>query len=177
MPQAQMRMKLLAELKRRNVIRMAGLYLVAAWLVVQVAGTLLPMFDAPAWIARSVVILLIIGFVPALMISWIFELTPEGLRRESDLIEDRRATPAGPHQLRRASDLQPERKVLDRLIIVILSLALAFFAIERWMLASPTAPTARPSVAAKGSEDRQSDHGVSQRWCKTRALFSPLGRA
>lgn len=152
-----MRMKLLAELKRRNVIRMAGLYLVAAWLVVQVAGTLLPMFDAPAWIARSVVILLIIGFVPALMISWIFELTPEGLRRESDLIEDRRATPAGPHQLRRASDLQPERKVLDRLIIVILSLALAFFAIERWMLASPTAPTARPSVATKGSEDRQSD--------------------
>ncbi len=50
-------MKLLAELKRRNVIRMAGLYLVGAWLVVEVAGTILPMFGAPEWVARTVVIL------------------------------------------------------------------------------------------------------------------------
>ena len=52
------RPSLFSELRRRNVIRMAGLYLVAAWLVTQVAGTLLPMFDAPAWIARAVVIAL-----------------------------------------------------------------------------------------------------------------------
>ena len=58
-------MKLLAELKRRNVIRMAGLYLVGAWLITQVAGTVLPMFGAPEWVARSVVILLAIGFVLA----------------------------------------------------------------------------------------------------------------
>ena len=57
-------MKLLAELKRRNVIRMAGLYLVGAWLVVQVAGTILPMFGAPEWVARTVVILLAIGVRP-----------------------------------------------------------------------------------------------------------------
>ena len=50
-----------AELKRRNVIRMAGLYLVGAWLLVQVAGTLLPMFGAPAWMPRSVVVLLALG--------------------------------------------------------------------------------------------------------------------
>ena len=72
-----------AELRRRNVIRMAGLYLVGAWLVAQVAGTVLPMFDAPAWVARSVVLLLAIGFVPALAFAWIFELTPEGLRRDA----------------------------------------------------------------------------------------------
>ena len=47
-------MSFLAELKRRNVIRMAGLYLVGAWLVVQVAGTILPMFGAPEWVARTV---------------------------------------------------------------------------------------------------------------------------
>ena len=68
-----------AELKRRNVVRMAGLYLVGAWLIVQVAGTLLPMFGAPDWLPRSIVILLAIGFVPALVFSWVFELTPEGL--------------------------------------------------------------------------------------------------
>jgi hypothetical protein len=49
------------ELRRRNVIRFAGLYLVGAWLLVQVAGTLLPMFGAPEWLPRSVVILLALG--------------------------------------------------------------------------------------------------------------------
>jgi adenylate cyclase len=60
----------LSELKRRNVFRMAGLYLVGAWLITQVAGTILPMFEAPAWVARTVVVLLAIGFIPALIISW-----------------------------------------------------------------------------------------------------------
>ena len=68
-----------AELKRRNVIRAAGLYLVGAWLVVQVAGTVLPMFGAPEWLPRTIVILLAIGFAPAVIFSLIFELTPEGL--------------------------------------------------------------------------------------------------
>ena len=71
-------MSLLAELRRRNVIRMAGLYLVGAWLITQVASTVLPMFEAPAWFPRSVVIVLAIGFVPALIFAWVFEITPEG---------------------------------------------------------------------------------------------------
>ena len=49
-------MSFLAELRRRNVIRMAGLYLVGAWLITQVAATVLPLFDAPGWMARSVVV-------------------------------------------------------------------------------------------------------------------------
>jgi adenylate cyclase len=60
------------ELKRRNVIRMAGLYLVGAWLLVQVAGTVLPMFGAPEWLPRTIVVLLAIGFVPAVIFSWVF---------------------------------------------------------------------------------------------------------
>ncbi len=72
---------LFAELKRRNVIRMAGLYLVGAWLVVQVAGTVLPMFGAPEWLPRTIVVLLVTGFVPAVIFSWVFELTPQGLKR------------------------------------------------------------------------------------------------
>jgi len=58
------------ELKRRNVIRMAGLYLVGAWLVIQVTGTVLPMFGTPEWLPRTIVVLLVIGFVPAVIFSW-----------------------------------------------------------------------------------------------------------
>jgi hypothetical protein len=57
-------MSLLAELRRRNVLRIAGLYLAAAWLIVQVAGTVLPLFDSTAWLARTVVVVLGIGFIP-----------------------------------------------------------------------------------------------------------------
>ena len=79
MPGRRVEMSLLTELKRRNVVRMAGLYLVGAWLLVQVAGTVLPMFGAPEWLPRSIVILLAIGFIPALIFSWAFELTPQDL--------------------------------------------------------------------------------------------------
>ncbi len=75
-------MKLLAELKRRNVISTAGLYLVVAWLLVQVAATLLPVFEAPGWVMELLV--LAIGFVASLVFSWIFDLTPDGLKRVID---------------------------------------------------------------------------------------------
>jgi hypothetical protein len=61
---------LFAELKRRNVIRMAGLYAVGAWLITQVAGTVLPMYEAPAWLPRAIVTLLAIGFLPTMILSW-----------------------------------------------------------------------------------------------------------
>ena len=77
--------KLFSELRRRNVIRMAGLYLVGAWLIVQIAETLLPIFHTPDWVLQVLVVLLALGFVPALVFSWIFELTPEGLKRDADV--------------------------------------------------------------------------------------------
>src|SRR5687768_10992536 len=79
-------MSFLAELRRRNVIRMAGLYLVGAWLVAQVAGTLLPVFETPAWVLKALVALLAIGFVPAIVVAWVFEFTPEGIKRERDVV-------------------------------------------------------------------------------------------
>jgi hypothetical protein len=78
-----------AELKRRNVIRMAGLYLVGAWLLTQVASTILPMFGTPEWLPRTIVILLAIGFIPALIFSWIFEVTSEGLKRDAEVPPER----------------------------------------------------------------------------------------
>jgi TolB-like protein len=132
-------MTLLAELKRRNVIRMAGLYLVGAWLITQVAGTILPMFGAPDWIARTVVILLAIGFVPALVFSWVFELTPAGLKRDSEV---QPAESIAPQTARR----------LDRLLLAVMAVALAYFAIDKFVLApgrdAPTSPALATSNAA-----------------------------
>jgi TolB-like protein len=73
-------LNLLAELRRRNVIRMAGLYLVGAWLLIQIAETLLPIFNTPEWVLQALVVLLSLGLLPALVFSWIYELTPDGLK-------------------------------------------------------------------------------------------------
>src|SRR5881398_708521 len=110
-----------AELKRRNVIRAAGLYLVGAWLLVQVAGTVLPMFGAPDWLPRSIVILLAISFVPAVIFSWVFELTPQGLKRDEDVPVEQSIAP------------QTGRR-MDRMIIAVLLLAVAYFAVDKFLL-------------------------------------------
>src|SRR5689334_2659110 len=70
-----------AELKRRNVYKVAVAYAVVAWLLMQIASQIFPFFEIPNWAVRLVVLLLIIGFPIALIIAWAFELTPEGLKR------------------------------------------------------------------------------------------------
>ena len=81
-------MKLLVELKRRNVFRVALFYIVAAWVVLQVAETLLPVFDVPDTAIRIIVLILALGFPLAVVFSWVFELTPEGLKRDEDVHVD-----------------------------------------------------------------------------------------
>jgi TolB-like protein len=78
-------MSLFSELKRRNVIRVAIAYAVAAWLVLQVIDVVLPILGIPNWAAQLMLLLLVIGFIVALVISWAFEMTPDGLKRESDV--------------------------------------------------------------------------------------------
>jgi len=112
----------IAELKRRNVIRAAGLYGVGAWLVVQVSSTVLPLFGAPQWLTRSIVILLAVGFVPAMIFSWVFELTPEGIKRDDEVPLEESIAP------------QTARK-MDRMIIAVLALALAYFGFDKFVLA------------------------------------------
>jgi TolB-like protein len=70
-----------AELKRRNVYKVAVAYAVVAWLLMQIASQIFPFFEIPNWTVRLVVLLLIIGFPIALIIAWAFELTPEGIKR------------------------------------------------------------------------------------------------
>ena len=74
---------LFAELKRRNVVKVGAAYLLVAWLVVQAASIGFPAFDAPAWALRVFILVLLLGFPIALVMAWMFEVTPEGLKRDS----------------------------------------------------------------------------------------------
>ena len=144
---------LLNELKRRNVIRMAGLYLVGAWLLVQVAGTLLPVFDAPAWVMKTLVGLLAAGLVPALIFSWAFELTPQGLKRDELVTPEESIAP------------QTARR-MDRMIIAVLMLALGYFGFDKFVLtprrdaalvrATEKSMAARPSPKAAAAVNAKS---------------------
>ena len=115
-------MNFLAELRRRNVIRMAGLYLVGAWLIVQVASTIFPAFELPGWALRGVILVLAIGFIPALVFSWVFELTPDGLKRDAEVPASESIAP------------QTARR-MERVFLVLLTLALGYFAIDKFVLA------------------------------------------
>ncbi len=115
-------MSLITELKRRNVIRAAGLYLVGAWLVVQVAGTILPMFGAADWIARSIVIVLAVGFLPAMIVAWVFELTPDGLKRDEDVKPEDSIAPQTAHRM-------------NRWLLVVSIVAIGYFAFDKFVLA------------------------------------------
>jgi len=74
-----------AELKRRHVDKVALVYAVVAWLLIEVAWILLPTFDAPAWVMEAFVVSLVLGFILAFIISWSFEMTPEGMKRTADV--------------------------------------------------------------------------------------------
>src|SRR5215831_4518074 len=78
-----------AELKRRNVYKVAIAYGVIAWLLIQIATQTFPFFEIPNWMVRAVIVLVLLGFPIALVIAWAFELTPEGLKRTE--VADREA--------------------------------------------------------------------------------------
>ncbi|HLB84689.1 MAG TPA: hypothetical protein VJK00_08150, partial [Steroidobacteraceae bacterium] len=89
-------LRFLAELKRRKVIQTAVLYAVASWALLQVAALLLDMLEVPPWGLKLVFVLLLIGFPLALLLSWMHQVTPEGIRREAAAPEaPRRLPPAG----------------------------------------------------------------------------------
>lgn len=100
----------LAELKRRNVLRVAAFYAASGWLLVQVATQVLPVFDVPEWTLRMIVVAVALGFPFALVFSWFYELTPEGLKRETDVE-------------RAQSITRDTARALDRLIIGVLAAA------------------------------------------------------
>jgi len=114
-------MSLFNELKRRNVLRVAAAYAVAAWLIVQVVETIFPVYGLSDAAIRLVISALAIAFIPTLLFSWVFEITPEGLKKEIDVVRDQ-------------SIANTTGKKLDRVIMLMLALALAYFAFDKFIL-------------------------------------------
>lgn len=112
-------MSVWSEIRRRNVHRVAIAYVAAAWLLIQVVETLFPVFGLSNMAIRAVVIILAIGFVPAVILSWVFEWTAEGFRRDSEV-----TAPAPASRTRR----------FDTAIITMLVLAVAYFAVDKFVL-------------------------------------------
>src|SRR6266404_6224381 len=124
------------ELKRRNVYKVAVAYAVVSWLLIQVATQVFPFFEIPNWAVRLVVLLLILGFPVALILSWAFELTPEGIKRESEVAPDESVT----------------RKTGRKIVAITAALALIAAGMFVFQLVrSKSTITPRQSEAATGS--------------------------
>lgn len=115
-------MSFFEELKRRHVFRAGIAYVVAAWLILQVADTVLPYLGAPDWIFRALLIILVIGFPVALVISYVYEFTSQGLKRESEVDHDDTPVMSG--------------REWDFAIIAILAVALGYFAYDKYAVST-----------------------------------------
>jgi TolB-like protein/Tfp pilus assembly protein PilF len=109
-----------AELSRRNVFRVGVAYTVVTWLLIQVADVVLPTFDSPRWIMQALIFLAILGFPITLVLAWVYELTPMGLKRSDDV-------------LRQASIRWLTGRRLDRAIISLLVVAVVFLVYENYV--------------------------------------------
>lgn len=145
-------MSFFSELKRRNVIRIGAAYVVVAWLIIQVAETIFPLFGFDDSPARIAVIVLAVGFIPVLIIAWVFELTPDGLKRDGDVDHSHSLTPQ-------------TGKKLDKTIMVVLAVALGFFAFDKFVLdpqrdADLVAETAQ-QVRSDALVETYGDHSIA----------------
>jgi TolB-like protein/Tfp pilus assembly protein PilF len=137
-----------AELKRRNVYKAAIAYAVVAWLLLQAASILFPTFDAPPWVMKVFVAVIVLGFPVALVFSWAFELTPEGLKRTEDVDVTKSVT-------------KSTGRKLDFVIIAILLLVIGIFAYQRFagqkVRSAAESPVPEKSIAVLPFENRSHD--------------------
>jgi TolB-like protein/tetratricopeptide (TPR) repeat protein len=113
--------KFFEELKHRNVVRVAVLYLLACWLILDPVHVVFHMLEVPAWANRLVVILMAIGFPAVLLFAWVFEITPEGLKPTVDVEPHRSIRPLTGRRL-------------DRAIMVVMAIAIAYFVADKFWL-------------------------------------------
>ena len=117
-------MSLVSELRRRNVLRMVVLYVIAAWLIIQVADVLIDLAKLPDWIGTTTLGLLAVGFPIALIFSWFYELTPAGISREKDVAPEESITHATGRRL-------------DFIVISLLCAGIILFAYDKWWIGGP----------------------------------------
>ena len=136
-------MSFFAELKRRNVVRVGLAYIVVSWLLAQVAEFAFENFGAPEWVLKTFVVVLLLGLPLVLFFAWAFELTPEGVKREKDVDRSQSITP------------QTGQK-LNRVIIVVMALAIAYFAVDKFVLSSVSTAPQGSATAEVGAELQRS---------------------
>jgi TolB-like protein/Tfp pilus assembly protein PilF len=132
-------MGLVSELRRRNVFRMAVVYVVAAWLVMQVGEVLVTLGNLPNWVGPAILALLAVGFPIALIVSWFYELTPEGISLEKDV----EAAESITHITGRR---------MDFIVIALLGAAVIVFAYDKWWTPPP-----QKSIAVLAFENMSGD--------------------
>ena len=121
-----------AELKRRNVYKVAVAYAIVAWLLIQIATQTFPFFEVPNWAVRLIILLIVAGFPIALVCAWAYELTPEGIKKTEEVA-------------RRESIARSTGRKLDFFVIFVLVLALGYFCFDKFFL------TPRREAALVGS--------------------------
>jgi adenylate cyclase len=114
-------MSLFAELKRRNVVRMGIAYAAVSWLLIEVSDTVMPRLGLPDWTVTFIIVLLMLGFPLALFFSWVYQVTPDGIKRESEI--------DGAQSINKLAG-----RKLDRAIVAVLVIALAYFAFDKFVL-------------------------------------------
>ena len=135
-------MGLISEFRRRNVLRMAVLYAIAAWLIMQVAEVIMDLANLPDWIGPTILGLLAVGFPIALIFSWFYELTPEGISLEKDVD-------------RAESITHVTGRRLDFIVISLLCAAVILFAYDKWWMQGPP----EKSIAVLPFENMSGDPG------------------
>ena len=127
-------MSFFSELKRRNVYRAAVFYAASAWLLVQVATQVFPFFHIAEWVVRWIVVAAVVGFPFVVAFAWFYEITPDGLKRESEVDRSQSIMPA-------------TGKKLDRWIIATLSLAVVLLLTDKFVLRKDTTAAVEKSIA------------------------------
>jgi len=130
-------MSLFQELKRRNVFRVGAAYAVAAWIILQITDVVGEIMELPPWGGKLILLIVLAGFPLSLLLAWAFELTPEGVRRESEV--ERQASMTG-----------QTGKRLDQVIIVLLVIALGYFVWESRFSGRVEAPAGTPAQSVAG---------------------------
>ncbi len=140
-------MTLFAELKRRNVFRVAIAYAIVSWVLIQIIDVISPVFEIPEWAPKLIIIILVVGLVPALVFAWAFEMTPEGIKKESEVD-------------RSGSIVHQTGRKLNYVITGFLVVAVALLLVERQL--RPVV-TAEPEVAAVEvtSEEPRNDNSIA----------------
>jgi TolB-like protein/Flp pilus assembly protein TadD len=142
-------LSLFNELKRRNVFRVVIAYVVVAWLMLQVADVILNNVEAPGWVFHVILLCMGIGLILVAVFSWAFEMTPEGIKRESEVDRSQSITP------------QTGQK-LNHLIIILLVLALAYFVIDKFVLSAQRESTAIEAALQEASDNAANEQATAE---------------